>query len=513
MRRARGPAARARPAPCRRCHRRALHCPPPLHVARPPPAPPRRTPPRWRTRPQQRPPQLHPPRPLRRGRGCRVGAFVGRTCSSLRCACVPAAPVRGPDTRPERGVRTRALAGLVAVGGHRRDLRQVVAVRLAGDERGVPAGRDVTLGQVDVGIGLLQLRDLLEAGLYEVDGQRRVADRAHLPLAFADRVVDEVRDRLALGRGHLRIVRTGRQQHVRVRRQRVRARIVQRVDVREVLQQIVGRVAILVDVRPGQRDGDVVLAGECEVPTCVAEFRDGPVLVEGVGELVVTDRAVGRRRRDEVHDAVRARLGDRGSLAGVELRQAVVPHERSPQVGELLVEVVRQVRRRPGALGVDHRDDREAREHAAVVVGRDRGIGPVGDLVGEDLHQRLSGKSEVADELAPHADLVGERRAARDDRQVRVGAAARRVGFPGHRIEALEPDLGDAEVGGVEAEVLATLSGSARREHDLQPALVHIRDPLLHRVRNSSSSPSPGSTRAPRLSSPSWSPSRSRESW
>jgi hypothetical protein len=57
----------------------------------------------------------------------------------------------------------------------------------------VVAGLNVEPAQVDGRIGRLQLLYLAEGRFDQVDRQRRVADRADLFLALADRVVGEVR--------------------------------------------------------------------------------------------------------------------------------------------------------------------------------------------------------------------------------------------------------------------------------------------------------------------------------
>ena len=92
---------------------------------------------------------------------------VARAAAAARC---PAASCR-PSQPPEVGflvpVSPLPVHGpapaLSQAGGLRRDLGQVVAGRLPGDERRVVAGRDVRVGQVDLRVGRLQHADLAEA--------------------------------------------------------------------------------------------------------------------------------------------------------------------------------------------------------------------------------------------------------------------------------------------------------------------------------------------------------------
>ena len=144
------------------------------------------------------------------------------------------------------------LAGarpLPRLGARRRvrgDLRQVVLVGLAGDERRVVAVSGVELGDDDPRVGPVQQRHLLEGGLHQVDREGGVADRCHLRLPGAEREIVKVSQRLAFGGVHRRValrdraVARRRRRHdlVRVRRERVSAGVLVGVDAVEGLEQV-----------------------------------------------------------------------------------------------------------------------------------------------------------------------------------------------------------------------------------------------------------------------------------
>ncbi len=314
----------------------------------------------------------------------------------------------------------RARAGLVARGRLRRDLGELVLRQVLAVEGRVVAGPHVAVGQVDRRVGRLQLGDLGEAGLHQVERQRRVAVGAGLGLAGAERVVEEVGQRLALGRGHPDVGRPGRDDHVAVGRDRVGPRVGVDVDLVEDLGQVELAVGVLVDLGLGQRDRDVVLRRLDVVAGLVEDLDDRVVLVERVGVLDVADGPVAREAGDRVHHLVGAGLADRAALARVVGREPGLAEERPPDVGVLVVHPRRELGRGARAVGADDRGDRQRREGAAVVVLGDRRVVPVGDLVGEDLGERLAGEAQVADQLAADLELVGERRAAGHDRQVGV---------------------------------------------------------------------------------------------
>ena len=106
------------------------------------------------------------------------------------------------------------------------------------------------------------------------------------------------------------------------------------------------------------------------------------------------------------------------------------------------------------------------------------GVVPVGDLAGEDLGDRLAGEAQVADQLVADLELVGERRAAGDDRQVGELAAVAVVGVA-ELVDARVGDLGDAEVGAFCAKFLRPLAGAAAVVGDLHAVGVDVGDPLL----------------------------------
>ena len=93
----------------------------------------------------------------------------------------------------------------------------------------------------------------------------------------------------------------------------------------------------------------------------------------------------------------------------------------------------------------------------AVVVLGDLGVVPVGDLVGEDLGQRLARQAQVLHLVAVDLDLVREGGAPGRDRQVGVGPALRGVGGAVPRVEALVAVGGHGEVGDLVGEVLPAL--------------------------------------------------------
>ena len=164
----------------------------------------------------------------------------------------PCVPGYAPDAvgeradavrRHSRGAGSGAL--LVAGRGLRGDGRQVVDVRLTGDEGRLVAGLDV---QVASGP-----RPGPPAGAFgpgRTPASTRLTGSGEYPigpiclLPLADRVVLEVGDRLALAARLTRIVRrdsgtTGRFDHVDVRRQRVGPRIGVGVHVGQRLEQVV----------------------------------------------------------------------------------------------------------------------------------------------------------------------------------------------------------------------------------------------------------------------------------
>jgi hypothetical protein len=126
------------------------------------------------------------------------------------------------------------------------------------------------------------------------------------------------------------------------------------------------------------------------------------------------------------------------------------PEERPPDARVLGVEVLRELGRRARALGVHDRDDRQRRQLAAVVVGGDLGVVPVGDLVGEDLGEREAGQPQVAHELPPTLTWYGN---AVPPATIGRYAYARpcEVSVAGHRVDALVADVADREVGRQEA--------------------------------------------------------------
>ena len=146
---------------------------------------------------------------------------------------------------------------------------------------------------------------------------------------------------------------------------------------------------------------------------------------------------------------------------------------------------------------MDHRDDRDVREFATVVVGRDRRIAPGGDLVGEDLRQCLTRKTKVSNEFARNTDLIGERRTTCNDGQIGERATRRShrkavlkvlnvltrgVCITRQLVLTLVTDVGNGEVSCDVCEVLTTLSRPGRREDHLEAVLRNVCNPLVNRI-------------------------------
>src|SRR5262249_556863 len=148
-------------------------------------------------------------------------------------ATATAAPVGGSTAGPGT-----ALDGSLLVAGRRERVVHRQGVGAVGRERGVVTLRDgpgVRRGHLVA----RYLPQLVETAVPQVDRQRGVADRVHLRLAQAECVLTERAERVSLGRREV-ISRAGRNDHVRVGRELVGARIRVAVDVRQVLGQVQG---------------------------------------------------------------------------------------------------------------------------------------------------------------------------------------------------------------------------------------------------------------------------------
>ncbi len=201
------------------------------------------------------------------------------------------------------------------------------------------------------GVGPRNPLDLVEAGEHQVHRQRRVAQRRRLLLAFAKHIVRERAKRLAL-RGVEDARHLCRDDHVRVARERVGARVGVVVHPVENLGEVVGRPLVRVDLRLEQRDRhrrrrrlDVVAGG-------VQDLRNREAGLDGIGVLDVGDRPLAVTLADVAGHTERPVLGLETRVAR-ELRgepaRDGAPHlcaERVPESGMLLGHPERELRSR-----------------------------------------------------------------------------------------------------------------------------------------------------------------------
>jgi hypothetical protein len=118
------------------------------------------------------------------------------------------------------------------------------------------------------------------------------------------------------------------------------------------------------------------------------------------------------------------------------------------------------------------------------VVLRDRRVIPVGDLAGEDFHDRLAGQPEVGDQLPADVQVVHERGSARGVRHVGV-SDLRMLGTAG--IEGIRA-VAERRVGGGEVHLLlhvirAARGRAVRIEVDHYAVGVQVFGPLHERHR------------------------------
>ena len=164
------------------------------------------------------------------------------------------------------------------------------AVRIVGIgriERGVVAVRDVDV----LDDGTRDLADLLERGAHQRDRHRRVPQRRRSLLGLTHGVVREHAQRVALVLVEVAEDR-GRQDEVRVRRQRVVARIGVVVDAVEHLGEVGRRVALVaIDVRLQQRHRDVLGCRLRVEAGRVEDLDHGGAVEQRVRVVDVPDRA------------------------------------------------------------------------------------------------------------------------------------------------------------------------------------------------------------------------------
>ena len=274
---------------------------------------------------------------------------------------------------------------------------------------------------------------------------------------------------------------------VAVAGQRVGPRVLERVDGVEILLQEVLAVRVFVDDRLGQRDGHVRRGRAHEVVVRVEQLDHRVAGVEGVGVLVIADRAFAVARGDVVGDVVGAVLHLGVAEVRVELRRSALAcdvrihllAEGVPLAGEHDRHPAGEEVGRARAVRAQHRDDRLVRQLRAVDLG-DRGIVPVRDRPGEDLHQDLRGQPQVADQVAAHGQVVHEGGPARRVGDVGVapwghlGAGARQLVLPvaERRVRAGEVDLAALDV------IRPALCGAVRVVVDGQALGLHVVDPL-----------------------------------